>query len=119
MTAILIFTGSAGPSIGVAAAATALHAANQGSKTLLFSLAPVTNLRALLGSAIGTLPTSVAPQLDALALDGPAELAAAWEQEDGPPRKCEVANGVVGPGTEWRFGKDRAQPAYPRNTCSG
>jgi len=47
------------------------------------------------------------------------EVAAAWEQEDGPPRKCEVANGVVGPGTEWRFGKDRAQPAYPRNTCSG
>src|SRR5215212_6030338 len=80
MTAILIFTGSAGPSIATAAAASAIHAASQGRKTLLFSLAPAANLRALLGSAVGAAPTPIAPQLDALALDAPAELAGAWEQ---------------------------------------
>src|SRR5258706_14300102 len=80
MTAILIFTGSAGPSIATAAAATAIHAASQGCKTLLFSLAPTAGLSALLGSAVGAVPTPVAPQLDALALDAPTELATAWGQ---------------------------------------
>src|SRR4051794_28727232 len=73
MPAILIFTGSAGPTSATAAAATALHAAGQGRKTLLFSLAPAANLSALLGSAMGAGPAKVAPQLDALAIDAPAE----------------------------------------------
>src|SRR4051812_37275479 len=80
MTAILIFTGSAGSASATAAAATAVHAATQGRKTLLFSLAPAASLGALLGSAVGTVPSALAPQLDALALDAPAALASAWEQ---------------------------------------
>jgi arsenite-transporting ATPase len=80
MANILIFTGSGGPSSATAAAATALHAAGQGRKTLLFSPAPATSLSALLGSAIGTVPTALTPQLDALALDAPAALATTWDQ---------------------------------------
>jgi arsenite-transporting ATPase len=77
---ILIFTGSIGPTSATAAAATAIHAADQGRKTLLFSLAPATSLSTLLGVALGTTPTTVAPRLDALALDAPTALASAWEQ---------------------------------------
>jgi arsenite-transporting ATPase len=80
MTNILIFTGSAGPASATAAAVTALHAAGQGHKTLLFSLAPPANISALLDIAVGPTPAAVTPQLDALALDAPAALAAAWEQ---------------------------------------
>ena len=80
MPAILIFTGSAGPASTIAAAATALHAAGQGRRTLLFSLAPAASLSALLGIAVGAAPAKLAPQLDALALDAPADLASAWEQ---------------------------------------
>lgn len=118
MTAILIFTGSAGPSIGAAAAATALHAASQGRKTLLFSLAPTMNLRVLLGSAIGTVPTPVAPHLDALALDGPVELAAAWEQ--GRARLPAPLSQIAGdelpllPGLELLFGLIRLHELAPR-----
>jgi anion-transporting ArsA/GET3 family ATPase len=108
MTAILIFTGSPGPSIGTAAAATALHAASQGRKTLLFSLAPTMNLGVLLGSTIGSVPALVAPQLDALTLDGPAELAAAWEQSRArlPAPLSQIAGDELPllPGLELLFG---------------
>jgi anion-transporting ArsA/GET3 family ATPase len=118
MTAILIFTGSAEPSITTAAAATAIHAASQGRKTLLFSLAPPASLGALLGSAVGVTPTPVAPQLDALALDGPAELAAAWEQ--GRARLPAPLDQIAGdelpllPGLELLFGLLRLHELAPR-----
>jgi len=118
MTAILIFTGSAGPSITTAAAATAIHAASQGRKTLLLSLAPVANLRALLGIAVGTTPTSVAPQLDALALDGPTELVSAWEQGRTrlPAPLSQIASDELPllPGLELLFGLLRLHELAPR-----
>jgi arsenite-transporting ATPase len=118
MTTILIFTGSAGPSIATAAAATAIHAASQGCKTLLFSLAPAAGLSALLGSAVGAVPTPVAPQLDALALDAPAELASAWEQ--GRARLPAPLSQIAGdelpllPGLELLFGLMRLHELAPR-----
>jgi arsenite-transporting ATPase len=108
MTNILIFTGSAGPSSATAAAATALHAAGQGHRTLLFSLAPGASLSALLGSAVGAVPTAIAPQLDALALDAPAALAKAWER--GRARLPAPLSQIAGdelpllPGLELLFG---------------
>jgi anion-transporting ArsA/GET3 family ATPase len=118
MTAILIFTGSAGPATATATAATALHAAGQGRRTLLFSLAPAASLGALLGSAVGAAPTPVAPQLDALALDAPAELANAWEQ--GRARLPAPLSQVAGdelpllPGLELLFGLMRLSELAPR-----
>src|SRR3954466_5709925 len=111
MTTILLFTGSPGPSIGAAAAATAIQAASQGRKTLLLSLAPAANLHTLLGAAAGSTATPVAPQLDALALDGPAELAAAWAQ--GRARLPAPLSQIAGdelplpPGLELLFGLTR------------
>jgi arsenite/tail-anchored protein-transporting ATPase len=108
MASILLFTGSAGPSSATAAAATALHAAGQGRKTLLFSLASATSLSALLGITVGVVPTAVAPQLDALALDAPAALAGAWEQ--GRARLPSPLGQIAGdelplpPGLELLFG---------------
>lgn len=77
---ILVFTGNAGPDIAVAAAATALHAAEHGHETLLLSLTPAHSLGALLGTPLGEGPTPIAPHLAALALDIPSELAAAWKR---------------------------------------
>src|SRR6185436_11751417 len=108
MASFLIFTGSAGPASATAAAATALHAASQGRKTLLFSLAPAASLNALLGVAVGSAPTAVAPQLDALALDAPAALANEWEQ--GRARLPAPLSQIAGdelpllPGLELLFG---------------
>ncbi len=108
MTSILIFTGSAGPATATAAAATALHAAGQGRKTLLFSLAPAASISTLLGSPIGAVPLAITPQLDALALDAPAALASAWEQ--GRARLPAPLSQIAGdelpllPGLELLFG---------------
>jgi anion-transporting ArsA/GET3 family ATPase len=108
MTNILIFTGSAGPASATAAAATAFHAASQGRRTLLFSLAPAANISALLGMAVGTVPTAIAPQLDALALDAPAALAATWEQGrarlPAPLRQIAGDELPLPPGLELLFG---------------
>ncbi len=118
MTAILIFTGSAGPSSGTAAAAIALHAASQGRRTLLFSLAPAASLGTLLGSAVGAAPAEVAPRLDALALDAPADLATAWEQ--GRARLPAPLSQIAGdelpllPGFELLFGLMRLHELAPR-----
>src|SRR5687768_9880037 len=80
MPSILVFTGNAGPGIATAAAASAIYAAEQGSRTLLFSLAPAHSLSALLGVTVSGEPTTIAPRLDVLALDVLADLAAAWER---------------------------------------
>src|SRR4029453_19000693 len=77
MTTALIFTGSAGPGIALAAAATALHAA-AGRRTLLIGLGSAAAYGALLEAELTGEPQTITPQLDALAIDAPAELAALW-----------------------------------------
>jgi arsenite/tail-anchored protein-transporting ATPase len=118
MTAILIFTGSAGTASTTAAAAIAVHAASQGRKTLLFSLAPATSLAALLGHAVGSAPTEIAPHFDALALDGPAELASVWEQgrTNLPAPLSQIAGDELPlpPGLELLFGLVRLHELAPR-----
>jgi arsenite/tail-anchored protein-transporting ATPase len=79
MPTITVFTGSAGPGIATAAAASALQSATQGRRTLLISLGPMPSMRVLLGAAITGTPTEIAPNCDALAIDGLNELAKAWE----------------------------------------
>src|SRR5688500_3209660 len=78
-TATLIFTGNAGPGIAIAAAAAALRAADMGHRALLLGFGPTHSLGALLDTALGAAPQQIAPCLDALALDAPGELSAAWE----------------------------------------
>jgi arsenite/tail-anchored protein-transporting ATPase len=118
MTAILLFTGSAGPASATAAAATALHAASQGRKTLLLSLAPATSLSALLGVAVGSAPAQIMPQLDALALDAPAELKTVWEQRRArlPAPLGQIAGDELPllPGLELLFGLMRLHELAPR-----
>jgi anion-transporting ArsA/GET3 family ATPase len=117
MTTIQIFTGSAGPASTTAAAAIAAHAASQGRKALLFSLVPASNLGALLGSTVGSTPTQIAPQLDALALDGPAELASAWQQGRAhlPAPLSQIAGDELPlpPGLELLFGLMRLHELAP------
>src|SRR6266508_639234 len=108
MTQVLIFTGSAGPGIAIAAAATGLRAATAGRRTLLLSLGSAHSLGALLGVAVGGTPTQIAPGLDALAIDGPADLSAAWEQGRAqlPPQLAQIAGDELPlpPGVEMLFG---------------
>jgi anion-transporting ArsA/GET3 family ATPase len=95
-----------------------LHAAVHGRKTLLFSPAPATSLSALLGVAVGTTPTAIAPQLDALALDAPAALATAWEQNRTrlPAPLVQIAGDELPllPGLELLFGLMRLHELAPR-----
>jgi arsenite/tail-anchored protein-transporting ATPase len=118
MTTLLIFTGSAGPSSATAAAATAIHAASQGRKTLLFSLTAAASLSTLLGVTVGAVPSTVAPQLDALALDAPAELASTWEQSRArlPAPLGQIAGDELPllPGLELLFGLMRLHDLAPR-----
>jgi anion-transporting ArsA/GET3 family ATPase len=108
MTPILVFTGSAGPGIAIAAAATAIRAAQQGRKTLLLSFGPAHSLAALLGAEVRNTPTMIAPGLDALAGDTPADLAAAWERGRArlPPQLAQIAGDELPllPGLELPFG---------------
>jgi arsenite/tail-anchored protein-transporting ATPase len=117
MSTIVVFTGSGGPASASAAAATALHTASQGRKTLLFSLAPATSLSALLGVAVGTAPAQIAPQLDALVLDAPAELKTVWEQRRTrlPAPLGQIAGDELPllPGLELLFGLMRLHELAP------
>jgi anion-transporting ArsA/GET3 family ATPase len=117
MTSILIFTGSAGPGIATAAAATAAHAASQGRRTLLFSLTPAPSLSALLGVAVAAAPAEIAPKLDALAIDGPADLASAWEQSrmhlPAPLDRIAGDELPLLPGLEMLFGLVRLRDLAP------
>jgi anion-transporting ArsA/GET3 family ATPase len=118
MSHILVFTGSAGPGIATAAAAAALRAARQGSATLLLSLGSARALAALLGAEVGGAPAPAAPNLDALAIDGLADLAAAWERERArlPAQLAHVAGDELPlpPGAEILFGLLRLRELAPR-----
>jgi arsenite/tail-anchored protein-transporting ATPase len=118
MTKIVVFTGNASPGIATAAAATAVHAARQGHRTLLFSLAPAGSLGALLGVAVGATPAALAPNLHALALDGPGDLAALWDQNRArmPSPLGQIAGDELPllPGLEMLFGLLRLRDLAPR-----
>ncbi len=80
MTPIDLYTGSPGAGARLAAAATALHSADAGQRTLLLGLEGSIGLGALLGTTLAATPTTVAPDLDVLGLDAAAALRALWEQ---------------------------------------
>lgn len=118
MPPITIFTGSAGPGIALAATATALHSAAHGQRTLLLSLGSARGLAALLGAQVGHAPAEVAPRLDALTIDAPTELAAAWERG-----RAQLPNGLAAlagdelpllPGAEFAFGMLRLRELAPQ-----
>ncbi|HEY3229062.1 MAG TPA: ArsA-related P-loop ATPase, partial [Roseiflexaceae bacterium] len=117
-TTTIVFTGNAGPGIAIAAAATALRAAADGRRTLLLSLGPPHSLGALLGAALGGEPRDIAPNLAALALDPPAELAALWERgrTQMPAQLAQVAGDELPlpPGLEMFFGLLRLRTLAPR-----
>ena len=118
MATILLYTGNAGPGIALAAAATALRSAQHGHRTLLLSLGPPQGLAALLGTSIGGAASEVAPRLDALAIDGLAELAAEWgrSRQKMPPQIAQVAGDELPllPGAEMLFGLLRLGELAPR-----
>src|SRR5215470_4290592 len=109
--ATLIFTGSAGPGIALAATACALHAAAAGRRALLIGLGPAAGLGALLQAELNGEPQTIAPNLDALAIDAPAELAAAWERarSHAPGQLASIAGDELPlpPGIELLFGLRR------------
>jgi anion-transporting ArsA/GET3 family ATPase len=119
MADIIVFTGSAGPGIAAAAAASALRAAADGRRALLISAEPAPSLGALLGASLGPTPTEVAPRCDALAIDGLAELAALWERGRSHLPAGSAAP-VAGdelpllPGLELAFGLLRLRELAPR-----
>jgi anion-transporting ArsA/GET3 family ATPase len=118
MTTTLLVTGNAGPGIAIAAAATALRAADMGHRTLLLGLGPTHSLAALLDVALGDAPQEIAPRLDALALDAPRELGAAWER--GRARLPSLLADIAGdelpipPGLEMFLGLPRLRDLAPQ-----
>ena len=119
MPTIVVFTGSAGPGIATAAAASALHSAALGQRTLLISLGTAASLAALIGASVGSaIPSEIAPGCDALALDGLAELAAAWERNlrQLPALVADIAGDELPllPGLEMVFGLLRLRDLAPR-----
>jgi anion-transporting ArsA/GET3 family ATPase len=118
MTTTLLFTGSPGSGIALAAAATALHAAGAGRRALLIGLGAAAGLSALLEAELTGEPRTIAPGLDALAIDAPAELAAAWErsrdQAPGPLARVAGDELPLPPGLELLFGLLRLRELAPR-----
>lgn len=118
MPTITIFTGSPGLGVAMAAASTALHLAGTGQRTLLLSTGDARGLAALLGAPVGHAPAEIAPGLDALAPDGLAELAGAWERARGRlPGGLAQLNGdelPPLPGLELAFALLRLRELAPR-----
>jgi arsenite/tail-anchored protein-transporting ATPase len=116
-TTTLLFTGNGGPGIAAAAAAAALRAADMGHRTLLVGFGPIHSLGALLDAPLGGAPQEIAPRLDALALDAPRELNAAWEH--GRTRLPSQLAAIAGdelpipPGLEMFLGLQRLRDLAP------
>jgi arsenite-transporting ATPase len=78
MPSTIIFTGSPGAGVAVAACAAAIGAAAT-RRTLLLSFGSAAGLGAMLGVELGPAPVRVMPGLDVLAPDPAVELAESWE----------------------------------------
>ncbi len=76
----LIFTGSGGDGIVLAAATTARLAAAQGQRTLLASIGPSHGIKSLLGCACSEAPQTMAPNFDVWELDVLGRMAALLER---------------------------------------
>jgi anion-transporting ArsA/GET3 family ATPase len=117
MTKIFLFTGSTGPSIATSAAASALASAAAGRRTLLLSVEPAHSLGTLLGSVLGSDPTTIAPRCDVLAIDGLAELAELWgrAQTHMPSGPVPIAGDELplAPGLELAFALLRLRALAP------
>jgi anion-transporting ArsA/GET3 family ATPase len=113
-----IVTGSPGAGVRLAAVALALRHAHAGARTLLLSLGSTAALGSVLGTAIGAAPTTVASQLDALALDAGAELTRSWAEAQ-PQLPSQLA-GIAGdelpllPGMGALFGLARLRELAPQ-----
>ena len=118
MTSITIITGNAGPGIGLAAAATALHVAAPGQRALLLSTHSAAGLHAAFGKPVGANPSELAADLDALAIDGPGALAAAWEgaRAQMPSTLAQIAGDELPllPGAELLLGLAELRRLAPR-----
>jgi arsenite-transporting ATPase len=75
---VLLFTGKGGVGKTTTAAATAVHAAARGSKTLVVSTDPAHSLADALGGVIGTEPTELDTGLYAQQVDAQREFEASW-----------------------------------------
>ena len=118
MTTITILTGNAGPGLSLAAAATALRMSAPGQRTLLLSTHSAAGLQAAFGAPLGAAPTEIAPDLDALAIDGPGALAAAWEgaRAQMPSSLAQIAGDELPllPGAELLLGLAELRRLAPR-----
>jgi anion-transporting ArsA/GET3 family ATPase len=114
----LVFTGSAGEGVQLAAAAAALREAGAGHRTLLLSLDPPPLLGALLGVPVSVAPAAVVPHLDALALDAPAALGESWNEARAgfPSQLAQIAGDELPllPGMGTLFGLARLIELAPR-----
>lgn len=75
---VILITGKGGVGKTTVSAATALASADQSARTLLVSTDAAHSLGDVLGVRLGPDPTSVAPNLDALHLEGKCELERSW-----------------------------------------
>ncbi len=114
----LVFCGSPGAGVGLAAAAAALRLADGGQRTLLIGLSSPDALAELLGVPVGPEPSQVLAGLDALALDPAAELDRAWEEgrRAMPPQMARLTGDELPllPGMGALFGLRRLRELAPR-----
>ena len=75
---IVLVTGKGGVGKTTVSAATAVAVAERGARTLVVSTDAAHSLSDVLGCRLGPDPTSVAPNLEALHLDGRCELERSW-----------------------------------------
>lgn len=75
----IIFTGSSGEGIALAAAATASATAHAGQRTLLASVGPSHTITTLVGASLCETPQPIAPNLDLWTLESAARINPLWE----------------------------------------
>jgi anion-transporting ArsA/GET3 family ATPase len=93
MPSTIIFTGSPGAGVTIAACAAAIGDAAGGQRTLLLSLGSAAGMGALLGLELGSAPTRAIAGLDVLAPDPVFELNEVWEKirQKLPPEVARIA----------------------------